>query len=125
LLDKNSQKILKYLNKHSSSENLIDIETLCDKTKFDINTAKEITNSLYKNKLINKKTKLIVTQDRIVAHGLDRFYSTNKGKQYFNVKHQEKFEQYLNSILCPIIVSILTNVVVWTLKYLFPNLLSR
>ena len=115
-LDKNSKKILKYINKHSSKQNTINAQTLSEKTALDIDIVKEIAFHLNKDYLINIVKKAVATQDGLQFYNTEQFYPTNKGKEYFNVQRKEQINLYLRSIFCPIIVSLVTTLLTLLLK---------
>ena len=115
-MNKNSKKILKYINKHSSKQNTINAKTLSEKTALDIDTVKEIAFYLNKDNLINIVKSTVATQNGLQFYNTEQFYPTNKGKEYFNVQCKEQINLYLRSIFCPIIVSFVTTLITLLLK---------
>lgn len=99
----------------------------CDKIssicKINPNFTNEILENLYKNKFVNRQC--IAQSNGISVSSINHYYVTNLGNEYFNMKRKEAFSQFQKSIICPIIVSILTTKITLIVDNLIPKLLSH
>ena len=118
-MNKYSKKILKFLNKESPK--LYSEYELAQMYKIDKHYISETFKDLVDNKLISKEC--IAKSNGISVSGENYYRSTLKGKSYFKsnfIVHLNKFlYSCLNSILCPIIVSVITTLITIWLSGLF------
>ncbi len=113
-MNKYSEKILKYLIKHSSKDSPL--------------TNQDLYNSIpYDNKTIDSSIKQLITEDKIInntrpfiASNQIRFasisyYPTTIGKNYFKDKYFsiliKGIKEFIRSIFCPILVSFITTLI--------------
>lgn len=124
ILDKYSEKILKYLNKNSSENNPLANDKLYKSIPYDRKTIESsIKQLISENKIVNN-TRPYFVSNTIMSSSVS-FYPTTIGKNYFRDKYIFKIingiKEFVRSIFCPIIVSIVTTL----LTLLINNLLSK
>ncbi len=123
-MDKYSEKILKYLNKNSSENNPLANDKLYKSIPYDRKTIESsIKQLISENKIVNN-TRPYFVSNTIMSSSVS-FYPTTIGKNYFRDKYIFKIingiKEFVRSIFCPIIVSIVTTL----LTLLINNLLSK
>ena len=116
-MNKYARKILKYLNKHSSKDNPINIDTLYNQFNYDKNTIDRALKLLDNESLININRHLYAASNRVVSH-MESFYPTTMGKNYrkdsTNKLLLSSLKLFLKSIFCPILVSLITTLLtIW------------
>ena len=112
-MNKNTKKVLKYLNKHSSYENPVDILDISKDCHFEKVFTKELLEELITDKLI--KTRKSGRATNQYTEIVTMYYSSNIGKSYFSSKRLKTFQEilkgFIHSIFCPIVVSIITTLI--------------
>ncbi len=124
ILDKYSEKILKYLNKNSSKDNPLINDELYNSIPYDRKTIESsIKQLISENKIVNN-TRPYFVSDTIMSSSVS-YYPTTIGKNYFKDKYISKIingiKVFVRSIFFPILVSIVTTL----LTLLINNLLSK
>lgn len=108
MLDKNSKKVLKQLNKFYENSNFyVEEKAISQMCNIDIYQTQTILKFLISNGYIEKHKN----------RELDLYHPTVDGKNYFSNKRKEFFKILFNSIFCPIIVSLVTTLLtIWLTK---------
>lgn len=123
-MDKYSEKILKYLNKNSSEENPLNRKTLYKELNYDKQTIDSSLGLLISENKIVSKNHIIATSNS-VASTIVSVYPTTIGKNYFKDKYISKIingiKEFVRSIFCPILVSIVTTLLTLLIKQSLPK----
>ncbi len=112
-MNKFSKKVLKYLNKQFPKK-YSDAE-LIDKFKIDTNISCEVFDELISQKLVDEA--LYYETNEKCRTSKSCFSSNLKGLEYFKNNHIDNLKLIFNSIICPIIVSVITTLItIWLSK---------
>lgn len=109
-MNKYANSILKYLNKHSSEQQPIDMQSLFEKFNMDEETFSSSIHFLENNKMIKCLASYENTQNGYLT--VLNYCSTTVGKEYFKIQNLNKLFIFLKtafwSIICPLLVAYLT-----------------
>lgn len=109
-LARTSSKVIRYLNKHSNSENCVPYNTLLNNIKCSHDELNQALNDL------NERNLIIITGYTINSYGKNatydnglEYYSSIFGKDYYRLQLLDWLKSCMNGIVFPIIVSLITN----------------
>ena len=118
MLDKTSEKILKFAISKYNGNMEDEIEILPAEAKLHYSELDAVCNNLYKNGYIQSFI-YSGSQNRNVS-----FYLTHSGLHYFEMKKKNFFYICIKSVWIPIIVTLLTKALTALIKYLLPLILQ-
>ena len=110
-MDKTAAKILQFINKNSSIKKQCNVFGICDNLNLDYDIALYYLKYLMSENLIEYFDENYDDKDW-------SYRSTQKGKNYFKNKREQKFLSVCNGILFPIAVTLLTNLILAIIEFL-------
>ena len=100
-----SNKILKYLNKHSSKDNPIEFFKLMETLDIEKEIFESEINYLLNEHKIIKSQKIIVGTE--ITYTESYYYSSKRGKNFFKNITKNQIKTFLIFVICNILVPIL------------------